>query len=77
MDQFSARRPTARRYVWAAEVEDCKMGEVSNEAKGLARKKEEAGCESYNETAGEGPERKSQNKARATAQAGRCFVEVK
>lgn len=31
------------------------MGEVSNGAQGLARKKEEAGCESYNETAGEGP----------------------
>lgn len=55
MDQLSARRPTARRYVWAGEVEDCKVGEVSNEAQGLARKKSEAGCESYNETAGEGP----------------------
>lgn len=39
MDRFSARRPTARHYVWAGEVEDCKVGKVSNEAQGLARKK--------------------------------------
>jgi hypothetical protein len=58
-------------------MEAWEVGEVSNEAQGLARKKEEAGCESYNETAGEGPDQKWQNKARATAQAGRCFVEVK
>lgn len=39
MNQLSARRPTARYYVWAGEMKVWEVGEVSNEAQGLARKK--------------------------------------